>query len=260
MSASKTKKIYFLAVFLLFVVNSRAMGNMVKGSAPMDLLEIDTIYSKAKNSFNTYIQSLYQKANDSTLSFEPFKQGVIGYLNMLKRNEIKHDRYLTIIDFSKPSTEERLYIFDACAQELVFSTVVAHGQNSGGLYATKFSNKDESHQSSIGFYVTTSTYTSKKYDLALRIDGKEHTNNHASSRGIVIHGAKYASYEYIHKYGRLGRSFGCPALPYEYTKRVINMIKGGTCLYIYYPSASYQRYSKYLNRKDYLIDFIPLSV
>ena len=257
MSASKTQKIFFLAVIMLFVVSSHAMDNKkFKEMSPIELLEEDSLYQTAKTNFTSFVNALYQKANDSTLTYESFQQGVIGYMNMLKRKEIKQDRYLTIIDFSKPSTEERLYIFDACSQELVFSTVVAHGQNSGGLYATKFSNTEESHQSSIGFYVTTSTYKSSKYDLALRLDGKEYTNSHASSRGIVMHGAKYASYDYIYKYGRLGRSFGCPALPYEYSKRVINMIKDGTCLYIYYPNKSYQRHSKYLNRKDYLTDFL----
>ncbi len=257
MIARNTKKILFLVLLMLFVAHSHASNNKrLTNLSPIELLEIDTLYNKAKNNFEQFVSALYQKANDSTLSYPSFEQGVIGYLNMLKRNEIKHDRYLTIIDFSKPSTEERLYIFDACTQELVFSTIVAHGQKSGELYANKFSNTENSHQSSIGFYVTTKTYTSSKYDLALRLDGKEYTNSHASSRGIVMHGANYASYDYIYKYGRLGRSFGCPALPYEYSKRVINMIKGGTCLYIYYPSQSYQRHSKYLNRKDYLTDFL----
>lgn len=257
MSASNTKKIFILVVLVLFLSNSHAKNNKIeKKMSPLEILEVDSLYNTAKNNFTNFVNALYQKANDSTLTYESFKQGVIGYMNMLKNNEVKHEKYLTIIDFSKPSTEDRFYIFDACTQELVFSTVVAHGQKSGDLYATKFSNKEESHQSSIGFYVTTSTYTSSKYDLALRLDGKEYTNSHAKSRGIVMHGAKYASYDYIYKYGRLGRSYGCPALPYEYSKRVINMIKDGTCLYIYYPSASYQKYSKYLNRKDYLTDFI----
>jgi hypothetical protein len=257
MNARNTKKMFFLVVLMLFLTNSHALNTKkIKNLSPIELLEVDSLYSTAKNNFTNFVNALYQKVNDSTLTYESFKQGIIGYMNMLKQNEIKHDKYLTIIDFSKPSTEERLYIFDACKQELVFSTVVAHGQKSGNLYATKFSNTIESHQSSIGFYVTTSTYKSSKYDLALRLDGKEYTNSHAKSRGIVIHGAEYASYDYIYKYGRLGRSYGCPALPYQYSKRVINLIKDGTCLYIYYPSKSYQKYSKYLNKKDYLTDFI----
>jgi hypothetical protein len=257
MYVRNTKKIFFLVVLMLFLSNSHALNTKKnKKSSPIELLEVDSLYNTAKNNFSIFINALYQKVNDSSLTYESFQQGIIGYMNMLKQNEIKHDKYLTIIDYSKPSTEERLYIFDACNQELVFSTVVAHGQKSGNLYATKFSNTEESHQSSIGFYVTNSTYKSSKYDLALRLDGKEYTNSHARSRGIVIHGAKYASYDYIYKYGRLGRSYGCPALPYKYSKRVINMIKDGTCLYIYYPSESYKKHSKYLNKKDYLTDFI----
>ncbi|MGV6862708.1 MAG: murein L,D-transpeptidase catalytic domain family protein [Putridiphycobacter sp.] len=256
MSASITKKMLFLVFFVGVVVNSQAINDPINNKTVEELLEVDTLLNKAKDNFSNFVATLYQKANDSTLSYESFEEGIVGYMNMLKNHEVKKERYLTIIDFSKPSTEDRLYIFDACNQELVFSSIVAHGQNSGGLYAKKFSNTENSHQSSIGFYVTTTTYTSSKYKVALRLDGKEYTNSHASSRGIVMHGADYASEEYIHKYGRLGRSYGCPAMPYENFYKIVDWIKEGSCLYIYYPSQSYKRHSKYLNKKDYLADFL----
>jgi hypothetical protein len=255
-----TKKLLFSVFALLFSLNVFA-GNdhptvKVHNSPRLAMLEVDSIYHKAKNGFDIYVEALYQKIGDTTLNFTSFKQAVKGYINMYKAHEIKIERYLTIIDFSKPSSKERLYIFDVCTQSLAFKTVVAHGVNSGSLYANKFSNQPDSHQSSIGFYVTTTTYKSHKYDLALRLEGKEYSNSKASSRGIVIHGANYASYDYIQKYGRLGRSFGCPALPFEHADKVINLIKEGSCLYIYYPNQIYQKRSKYLNRKDYLVDFI----
>lgn len=257
MNARNTKKtFFFLVVTGLFVVNSRAMDNDNKSNSAMEMLELDSVYNQAKGNFELFTTTLYEKADDSTLSYEAFQQGIVGYMNMFKRNEIKVERYLTIIDFSKPSSEERLFIFDVCEQELVYKSIVSHGQKSGGLYAKKFSNENNSHQSSIGFYLTTTTYQSNKYKLALRLAGKEYSNSHASSRGVVMHGADYATYEFLEKHGTLGRSYGCPAMPHDNFEQVVNWIKNGSCMYIYYPSKSYQRYSKYLNKKDYLEDFI----
>jgi hypothetical protein len=257
MSARNTKKIVlFLVVTVLFGVNSRAASTKIKSSPALKMLEVDSVYNQAKSNFDKFTTALYRKTNAKTLSYEAFQQGVIGYLNMVKRDEVKIERYLTIIDFSKPSTDERLFIFDVCSQTLVYQSIVSHGRNSGGLYATKFSNSNNSHQSSLGFYKTTSTYHSSKYKLALRLDGLEHSNNKASSRGVVMHGADYATYDFLKKNGSLGRSYGCPAMPYENFDQVVSWIKHGSCMYIYYPSKSYQRYSKYLNRKNYLEDFI----
>jgi len=257
MIARNTKKIlFFLVVFCSFGVNSRTKNETPIETSKLNLLEVDSIYNKAVRNFDTYVSNLYSKLNDSTLSFKAFEHGVTGYLNMVKQQEVEVDRYLTIIDFSMPSNSERLFIFDVCKQELVYKSIVAHGQNSGGLYPTKFSNKDNSHQSSLGFYVTTSTYRSSKYDLALRLDGKEYTNSKARSRGVVMHGAKYATYEFLDKHGILGRSYGCPAMPYKNFDKVVSMIKNGSCLYIYYPNSYYQRHSKYLTKKNYLVDFI----
>ena len=257
MSARNTKKIFFfLVVTTLFGVNSRATSKNENKLSALKMLEVDSIYNQAKDNFNLFTQNLYAKTNDSTLNYLAFKQAITGYMNMYKRNEINIERYLTIIDFSKPSNEERLFIFDVCDQKMVYKSIVSHGQKSGGLYARKFSNVNNSHQSSIGFYVTTSTYQSRKYKLALRLAGKEYTNSHASSRGVVMHAADYATYEFLEKYGTLGRSYGCPALPHKNFEQVVSWIKNGSCMYIYYPNRSYQRHSKYLNKKDYLSDFI----
>lgn len=257
MSARNTKKIVlFLVVTVIFGVNSRAANIKNEKTSAIELLKVDSVYNQAKYNFNRFTTALYHKTNVKTLSYDAFKQGVIGYLNMVKRNEVTVERYLTIIDFSKPSTDERLFIFDVCSQTLVYQSIVSHGRNSGGLYATKFSNKNNSHQSSLGFYKTTSTYQSSKFKLALRLDGLEYSNNKARSRGVVMHAADYATYDFLKKNGSLGRSYGCPAMPHENFKEVVSWIKHGSCMYIYYPSKSYQRYSKYLNRKNYLEDFM----
>ena len=118
-------------------------------------------------------------------------------------------------------------------------SLVAHGRNSGELYARAFSNKMNSHQSSLGFYATGATYTGK-HGLSLKLHGLENNiNDQSEPRAIVVHGADYVSDAYAKKYGRIGRSFGCPALPLDNYKDLIKRIAGGSCLFIYYPDKAY---------------------
>jgi len=143
---------------------------------------------------------------------------------------------LSIIDFTIPSTEKRLWIIDLKNAKVLHHTLVAHGRNSGELYAKKFSNTPESNQSSLGFYRTGQTYIGKN-GLSLKLYGLEPgVNDRAESRAIVIHSANYVSESFIKKYGRLGRSFGCPAIPVDNHKEIINTLAGGSCLYIHYSS------------------------
>lgn len=225
----------------------------------LELLKVDSIKQFALNSFDAYAQNIYQALDDESLTYEALRQGLVGYHNLAARNELQRLDTITVIDFTQPSSASRLYIIDICNYKIIHKSLCSHGANSGRLYAKHFSNDNNSHQSSLGFYVTTTTY-SGKYDLALRLRGMEHSNSKASSRGVVMHGAHYASYEFLEKNGcQLGRSYGCPALPFDGFEQVVSMIKGGSCLFIYYPSRSYKRYSKYLNRNQYLVDFIPLG-
>ena len=224
-----------------------------------ELLKQDSIVEKAKAEFSVYAKFVYNEIAESELSYESFEQGLIGYTNLLKRGELKRVDTLTIVDFSKPSNEVRLFVIDLCGRQLLHKSLCSHGVNSGRLYANKFSNENNSKQSSIGFYVTTSTYHSHKYDLALRLDGMEYSNSHANSRGVVMHAANYATYDFLESNGcQLGRSYGCPAVPADHFDELVEWIKEGSCLYIYYPSRSYKRSSKYLNRKNYLEDFVVL--
>ena len=257
MSARNRIKISFSLVFV-FLISTTLFGATRRGVDPIvqELLKQDSIVQQARIDFNMYANAMYEDIGEKELTKEAFVQGLIGYTNLKKRGELKRTDTLTIIDFSKPSNEVRLFIIDLCNRELIHKSLCSHGVNTGRLYAKHFSNKANSHQSSIGFYVTTSTY-SGKFDLALRLDGKEHSNSHASSRGVVMHAAEYATYEFLEQNGcQLGRSYGCPAVPFEKFEEVVSWIKGGSCMYIYYPSRSYKRYSKYLNRKNYLEDFV----
>ena len=257
MFARKQKKrLLFLVALIGFSSISLGSEKPLENRNYTELLKVDSIRQGAKSNFSDYLQDLYLDLGDTNLLYQAFEQGMIGYHNLDKFEKLKRKNVLTIIDFSKPSSEERLYIIDLCNRKILHKTIVAHGVNSGRLYARNFSNEQNSRQSSLGFYVTTTTY-SGKFDLALRIDGMEHTNSHASSRGVVMHAAKYATYEFLKQNGgTLGRSYGCPALPFDHFHQVVEWIKNGSCLYIYYPSRSYKRYSRYLNRNNYLEDFI----
>ena len=181
------------------------------------------------------------------LSKAAFDYAWKGYEYLLNNNKISRSNYLTICDFSQSSLKKRMYIIDIENNKLVTQTYVAHGRNSGGEYANQFSNKPESLQSSLGFYVTASTYIGK-HGLSLKIDGVEPgINDQAMFRTIVIHGADYVSAGRAAAGGYMGRSWGCPAVPKEEANSIITTIKNGTCLFIYHPEKSYLNGSKILN-------------
>ena len=181
------------------------------------------------------------------LSDEAFTYAWKGYQKLLEKKQISRSEYLTICDFSQPSSRKRLYIIDVANNKLVTNTYVAHGKNSGGEYATNFSNKPESLQSSLGFYITSNTYIGK-HGLSLRVNGVDAGfNDKALERTIVIHGAAYVDETRAKSGVFMGRSFGCPAVPQKESASIITTIKNGTCLFIYHPSKNYLRTSKILN-------------
>lgn len=192
-------------------------------------------------------QELYNEMNlQGIVNYQAFEQAIMGY-NKLdpKRKDI-----ITLIDFTKPSTEERLYVINLKEKKLLYTTHVAHGKNSGNNYATSFSNKVGSNQSSLGFFITENTYEGGN-GYSLVIDGVEKgINDKAKQRAVVIHGAAYANPSVISSSGRLGRSLGCPALPQEYTKPIIDLIKDGTLLFIYANNENYRQKSLILSDRQ----------
>ncbi len=182
------------------------------------------------------------------LSTAAFSDAYKGYMHLAAAGKLRNKNVLAIIDFSKPSSQKRLFIINMRSSRLVLQSVVAHGQGSGGMYATQFSNAADSHQSSLGFYVTQGTYTGQ-HGYSLRLQGCEPgINSNAENRNIVLHTADYMSPEYISRMGFAGRSHGCPAVPEKLHRQIIDLVKNGTCLYIYHTSASYRTNSKILNR------------
>jgi hypothetical protein len=161
-----------------------------------------------------------------------FSKAMVGHKNLVGESHATPGK-IAIIDFTLPSTEKRLWVIDLEKGEVVHHSLVAHGKNSGEIYATKFSNEHDSNQSSLGFFVTGQTYIGK-HGLSLKLHGMERgINDRAESRAIVMHGADYVSEEYVRKVGRLGRSWGCPAIPNEGYKEVIKVLSGGTVLFIH---------------------------
>ena len=208
-----------------------------------------TLNHNLKNAaFELHLQQTYTGAGlqRSGLSFDVFKKAMIGYYNLQDKKAISAAKpVLSVIDFTKSSKDKRLWIIDLKSKKVLYNTLVAHGRNTGGEFARKFSNIPNSFMSSAGFYVTRNTYQGK-HGLSLRIDGVDTGFNcNARARAVVIHGAKYVSEAFIKQYGRLGRSLGCPALPVELTKDIIHAIKESTALYIHASLPDYT--SDYLN-------------
>jgi hypothetical protein len=153
---------------------------------------------------------------------------------------------LTVIDYSIASSKPRLFVFDLAAQKLLYRELVAHGKNSGGDVANAFSNDGGSLASSIGLYVTADTYFGHN-GYSLRLRGlEEGFNDMAWDRLIVLHGASYVSDEAIRVLGRLGRSWGCPAVRPEIAKRLIDLLRGGTAIFAYYPDAGWLAKSEFV--------------
>ncbi len=170
-----------------------------------------------------------------------------GYKQLLQERKLNNDDVLSICDFSQSSRRKRFYLIDIANKKLLMNTYVAHGRNSGGEYARSFSNKPESHKSSLGFYVTRNSYYGD-HGLALKIDGLENgINDKADARNIVIHGSDYVGANYLRGRSYNGRSFGCPAIPKKDTQKLIHTIKGGSCLFIYHPTTHYLAKSTILN-------------
>lgn len=167
-----------------------------------------------------------------------FNLAVNGWEKLKAKGLVNKD-IIAICDFTQSSTQKRLYIIDMQQGKVLFNTLVAHGKNTGDEFARSFSNEPSSYKSSLGFYSTQQTYEGQ-HGLSLKLKGLEKGfNDKAEERAIVLHGAEYVSDNFACEQGRLGRSWGCPAVPYEEHEAIINTLKDGSCLFIYYPDKSY---------------------
>lgn len=223
-------KIFFLFVFVLLTSFSNLPNK------PIDNIKSTaTAKLPVSRAITTYNELNIN--SDKTPSFESYSIALEGFYKLKEKGLVTKD-ILTLIDFSKSSNTKRLWVINLTTNEVLFNTLVAHGKNTGEEFANYFSNKAESYQSSLGFYATAEVYTGK-HGLSLRLDGlQKDLNDKARERAVVVHGADYVSESFIKNHKRLGRSQGCPALPVEMNEKIINVIKGKSCLFIYHPSKS----------------------
>ncbi len=233
-------KFRFLPLLLIYVLTSSFTLN----TAVTEPLE-DKIVSSEEADIETLYQIFVEK-NTNMPQLESFSNAIKGYKKLKAQGKIENET-LTIIDFSLSSNAKRLWVLDMVNNNVLFNTVVAHGRNTGVEFATRFSNKNNSNQSSLGFYITDNTYYGKN-GLSMFLDGQEKgINDNARKRYVVFHGAKYANPDFVKRNGRLGRSLGCPAVPTAVNKAIINTIKNKSCLFIYHPNQEYLNKSNLLS-------------
>ena len=170
---------------------------------------------------------------DLGLSHQAFDYAINGFQQLEQKGVLQNDSVLTIVDFDQPSYKKRMYVIDVKNFKVLFNTLVAHGKNTGKEIAQFFSNANQSFKSSLGFYLTDTTYNGGN-GYSLKLKGLEaNLNGNAMKRAIVIHGASYVSQSFIDAQGYIGRSHGCPAIPTALTRPIIETIKNGSCLFIY---------------------------
>lgn len=180
------------------------------------------------------------------LSPEVLKLAVDASLCAAEQGLVRRRDLLTVIDYSIPSTEPRLWIFDLRKERLLFREHVAHGVNSGGNLPTRFSNQPESRQTSLGLFVTQETYVGAN-GYSLRMRGLEKgVNDRARARAIVMHGAPYVNPAAARAQGRLGRSWGCPAVRTKVARKIIDTVKNGSPIFAYYPEPAWLATSHFL--------------
>jgi hypothetical protein len=236
-----TRKVHVIAsAGARFVVMANAAAR-ANAAAAAKANELKTVINQAVLLYS------YMDLENSGLDEQAFEYAWRGYHNLLKKGLIRKKSVLTICDFSQPSYSQRLYVIDVRHRKLLYRTYVAHGQNSGGDYATSFSNDPDSYKSSLGFYLTRRTYRGRN-GLSLRITGVDTGyNDKASKRNIVLHGSDYVNPQYVSDFGTIGTSQGCPAMPTGISPKIIKTVKNGSCFFIYHPTKKYLEESTVIN-------------
>ncbi len=231
-------KIFPISLFVFFSIFISNLNSNVSAPSRKSEVVVDLNPSSDSN-----IEIIYNKLNSSTFSLpkmQGFKEALKGYY-ILKEKGLVQKEILTLVDFSLSSNTKRLWVIDMATNTILYNSLVAHGKNTGEEFANSFSNANSSFKSSLGFYLTGETYNGK-HGMSLKLDGIEKgVNDNARARGVVMHSANYVSNFFIQNHKRLGRSQGCPAIPEELLKEIVQTIKNRSCLFIYHPSRSLEK-------------------
>jgi hypothetical protein len=220
--------------------------NVLKAGNP-----VTTKSSRASRAaaFAEEVTTLYDQLDlkEVGLTKKAFEYALKGYNYLLEHHWLSKTNILSICDLSQSSRNRRLYVVDLEQKKVLVNTYVAHGHNSGMEYASSFSNNPSSHKTSLGFYVTQGTYYGNN-GLSLKMRGMERGfNDRAGGRNIVVHGSEYVGPDFLQMNKFCGRSYGCPAVPADESENIIDLIKEGSCLFIYHPTKKYIARSKILN-------------
>jgi hypothetical protein len=238
-------------VLIAFVfISLQSFGNTGNKGLP-DEKNFPSLFSNSANSpvLKRTADSIYdlislgQYGLERDVFFNAFK----GYQYLENKGMLNNSNLLTICDYSQSSNNKRLYVIDLVNSRLLYNTYVSHGKNSGNEFATSFSNFNNSNKSSLGFMVTGSTYKGKA-GYCMRFKGMEAgINDHVANRGIVLHGSRFVNEDILSSRGTIGRSLGCPAVPYGIHFKIIDEIKGGSCFFINSPDQWYAHNSTIIN-------------
>ena len=229
---------------MLFRVLSIATAVLIVSGAMTAAAAPDVTASSNANM--TFARETFEGASLGSIESEVFNLALNAASCAVRSGKVSNPKTLTVIDYSRPSSQQRLWVIDLTTKELLYEELVAHGQGSGGATATMFSNEPETHRTSLGLFKTDDTYVGKN-GYSLRLDGLDKgINDKARERAIVMHGAPYVSEAFVRANGRLGRSWGCPAIRKDIAKAMIDRVKGGGLVFAYYPDAKWLKSSKFL--------------
>ncbi|MCH9717167.1 MAG: murein L,D-transpeptidase catalytic domain family protein [Gammaproteobacteria bacterium] len=251
----KAKLAWIFAITLsLLAISSTGQSSIKKGKESPRIAKLMSILSPKRCERETIrsFPALRKMLEQPAIHMSPAViSKVITTLRCAEKSHTYHHQILSVIDYSLPSNQKRLWVFDLRENRMLFHTYVAHGITSGTLLSNQFSNKHNSKASSLGIYKTTQAYYGR-HGLSLRLAGlEEGFNDHARGRAVVMHSAWYVNEEFIGKYGRPGRSWGCPAISKEMKQPIISAIKENGLLVVYYPGEKWVSHSKYLNCKHF---------
>ena len=245
------KKLIFLCGICLCVFTSMAPVSIADNSGDKKFGSLLPSVADEGPGVVSWLDSMYTvfKLDSLGLNKNTFFYACKGYQFLLNEGKLKHSELLTICDYTQSSAHKRLYVLDMQRGVVLYNTYVSHGKNSGSEFATSFSNKNESHKSSLGFMVTGDAYIGKA-GYSMYFDGMEKgINSNVRTRAIVMHGSNYVNGNRADDGTMMGRSYGCPAVPYTEHRKIIEAIKGGSCFFAFADDKWYASTSKILTAK-----------
>lgn len=231
---------------LMATLLSLVPSAMMASSAPRSTANTSAAAAAATNNSASFSASDFESSTRGSIETSVLDLALNAASCAMRSGKVNSPRTLTVIDYSRPSSEKRMWVYDLKTHNLLYEEWVAHGQGSGGNVPNAFSNEPETHRTSLGLFATDDTYVGKN-GYSLRLDGLDAgINDRARERAIVIHGAPYVSETYVKANGRLGRSWGCPAIRPELAREMIDRIKGNGLVFAYYPDKGWLQSSKFL--------------